>query len=83
LSLIEPDTPKKGSIEDLMNPDKVPTSNVQILNAERDELFRQFENHPGKLSLATEIKIIDDQIAEEIAEEARGKEKAGTAQTKE
>jgi hypothetical protein len=47
--------------------------------SKRDELFKQFENHPGKLSLATEIKIIDDQIAEE----ARGKKKARTAQTKE
>jgi hypothetical protein len=42
-------------------------------------LFKQFENHPGKLSLVTEIKIIDDRIAEE----ARGKKKARTAQTKE
>jgi len=41
-------------------------------------LFRQFEDHPWKLPLATEIKIIDDQIAED----ACGKKKAGTAQTK-
>jgi len=67
-----------------MKPDKVPTSNVQTLKAKRDELFGQFENHPGKLSLATEVKIIDDQIAEEVrAEEACGKEKPRTAQTKE
>jgi hypothetical protein len=35
-------------------------------------LFRDFEDHPGRLALATEIKDIDDQIAELNA----GKEKA-------
>jgi hypothetical protein len=38
----------------------------------REELFRDFEDHPGRLALATEIKDIDDQIAELNA----GKEKA-------
>jgi hypothetical protein len=61
-----------------MKPVKEPISDVQILKAKRDELFRQFEDHPWKLPLATEIKIIDDQIAED----ARGKKKAWTAQTK-
>jgi len=57
------------AVEDLMKPNKVPASLVQTLKSKRDELFRQFEDHPWKLSLATEIKIIDDQIAEE----SRGK----------
>jgi hypothetical protein len=57
---------------------KEPISDAQTLKAKRDELFRQFEDHPWKLSLATEIKIIDDQIAEG----ARGKKKAVTPQTK-
>jgi hypothetical protein len=76
----EPDTAKKRriAIVDLMKPDKVPTSVVQTLKTKRDELFRQFEDHPWNLSLATEIKTIDDQIAEESG----GKKKAGTAQTK-
>ena len=65
------------AVGDLMKPDKVPASVVQALKAKRDELFRQFEDHPWKLSLATEIKIIDDQIAEE----SRGKKKAGTEKT--
>jgi hypothetical protein len=76
----EPKAAKKRrlGIEGLMKPAKEPIADVQILKAKRDELFRQFEDHPWKLSLATEIKIIDDQIAED----ARGKKKAGTAQTK-
>jgi hypothetical protein len=76
----ERDTAKKRSIaiEDLMKPAKEPTSVVQTLEAKRDELFRQFEDHPWKLSLATEIKIFDDRIAEE----SRGKRKAVAAQTK-
>jgi len=47
-----------------MKPDKVPISNVQTLKYKRDELFRDFEDHPGRLALAREIKSIDDQIAE-------------------
>ena len=47
-----------------MKPDKVPISNVQTLKYKRDELFRDFEDHPGRLALAREIKNIDDQIAE-------------------
>ena len=47
-----------------MKPDKVPIPDVQILKARRDELFRDFEDHPWRLALASEIKIIDDQIAE-------------------
>jgi hypothetical protein len=50
--------------EDLMTPDKVAIPNVQTLKFRRDELFREFEDHPGKLALAREIKDIDDQIAE-------------------
>jgi hypothetical protein len=61
-----------------MKLDKVPTSVVQTLKTKRDELFRQFENQPWKLSLATEIKIIDDQIAEESSE----KKKSRTVQAK-
>ena len=57
---------------------KVPTSVVQTLKTKRDELFRQFENQPWKLSLANEIKIIDDQIAEE----SREKQKSRTVQAK-
>jgi hypothetical protein len=48
-----------------MKLDNVPTSVVQTLKTKRDELFREFEVHPWKLALATEIKTIDDQIAEE------------------
>lgn len=59
-----------------MKLDKVATSVVKTLKTKRDELFRQFENQPWKLSLATEIKIIDDQIAEET----RDKKRAGTIQ---
>jgi len=52
--------------EDSMKPGKESIVNVQALKARRDELFKQFEDHPWLLSLATEIKIIDDQIAEEV-----------------
>ena len=45
---------------------------LQTLKFKRDELFRNFEVHPGKLRLAREIKDIDDQIAELNA----GKKKA-------
>jgi hypothetical protein len=48
-----------------MKPAKVPISEVQTLKVKRDELFRQFEDHPWQLSLAAEIKSIDDQIAEQ------------------
>jgi hypothetical protein len=48
----------------LMTPDKVAIPNVQTLKFRRDELFRDFESHPGKLALVREIKDIDDQIAE-------------------
>ena len=48
----------------LMKPDKVPISDVQTLKFRRNELFRDFEDHPGRLALAREIKAIDDQIAE-------------------
>jgi hypothetical protein len=47
-----------------MKPDKVPIADVQKLKTKRDELFRDFEDHPWRLALATEIKTIDDQIAE-------------------
>ena len=47
-----------------MNSQKVSASQVQTLKAKRDELFRSFEDHPGRLALAREIKDIDDQIAE-------------------
>ena len=57
-----------------MKPEKVPIPDVQKLKAKRDELFRQFENHPQQLSLAAEIKSIDDQIAEL----SLGKKKAQT-----
>ena len=43
---------------------KMAISDVQTLKDKRDELFRDFEDHPGKLALAREIKDIDDQIAE-------------------
>jgi len=56
-----------------MKPDKVPTSVVQTLKAKRDELFSQFEDQPWKLSLATEIKTIDDQIAEESREKRKNR----------
>jgi hypothetical protein len=73
-------TPRERRLatEDLMKPDKVPISDVQTLKAQRDELFRDFEDHPWKLSLSTEIKIIDDQIAELGA----GKKRAGIERTK-
>jgi hypothetical protein len=45
-----------------MKPDKVPIPDVQTLKFRRDELFRDFEDRPGKLKLAREIKDIDDQI---------------------
>ena len=61
-----------------MKPDKAPIPDVQTLKAKRNELFRQFDSHPWKLSLATEIKIIDDQIAEQ----SLGKKKPETKQTK-
>ena len=61
-----------------MKLDKVPTSVVQTLKTKRDELFRQFENQPWKLSLAAEIKTIDDQIAVESHE----KQKSRTDQAK-
>ncbi len=47
-----------------MKPAKVAISNLQTLKARRDELFRDFENHPWKSLLSIEIKLIDDQIAE-------------------
>jgi len=47
-----------------MKPDKVANPKVQTLKFRRDELFRDFENHPWKLALAREIKDIDDQIAD-------------------
>ena len=47
-----------------MKLDKIPISDVQKLKIKRAELFRDFEDHPGRLALATEIKDIDDQIAE-------------------
>jgi hypothetical protein len=53
--------------------DKLPLSDVEILKFRRNELFRDFEDHPGRLSLAREIKDIDDQIAELTA----GKKKTG------
>jgi|KBSMisStaDraftv2_1062788.scaffolds.fasta_scaffold694323_2 hypothetical protein len=61
-----------------MKPIKPPVSDIPTLKAKRDELFREFEEHPWKLSLATEIKLIDDRIAEE----SRGQTKASTGQTK-
>jgi hypothetical protein len=56
-----------------MKHEKPPISEVQTLKFKRDELFRDFEVHPGKLALAREIKTIDDQIAELTA----GKKKTG------
>jgi len=53
--------------------DKLPLSDVEILKFRRNELFRDFEDHPGRLSLAREIKDIDDKIAELTA----GKKKTG------
>ncbi len=61
-----------------MKPANVVISDVQTLKAKRDKLFKQFEDHPWKLSLAREIKLIDDQIVEE----SRTRKKAGTEQTK-
>ena len=55
-----------------MKHDKPGISDVQTLKFKRDELFRDFEDQPGKLTLAREIKDIDDQIAELNA----GKKKA-------
>jgi hypothetical protein len=46
-----------------MKPDQEPIADVQTLKAKRDKLFRDFEDHPWRLALATEIKTIDDQIA--------------------
>jgi len=43
----------------------VAIADVQTLKAKRADLFKQFEAEPGKLWLAKEIRIIDDQIAEE------------------
>jgi hypothetical protein len=48
-----------------MKPANVAISDVQTLRSKRDKLFKQFQDHPWKLSLAKEIKVIDDQIAEE------------------
>jgi hypothetical protein len=48
-----------------MKPVKESVSDAQKLKAKRDELFRQFEEKPWELSLAKEIKLIDDQIAED------------------
>jgi hypothetical protein len=56
----------------LMKRDKMPVSDVQKLKFKREQLFKDFEDHTGRLALATEIKDIDDQIAELNA----GKEKA-------
>ena len=61
-----------------MKPDKVPIADVQKLKTKRDELFRDFEDHPWRLALATEIKTIDDQIAELNVR----KKKAGAEHTK-
>jgi len=61
-----------------MTPAKVPIAEVQKLKTKRDELFRDFEDHPWRLALAKEIKIIDDQIAELNVR----KKKAGAGQTK-
>ena len=66
----------KGSrlaIEVLMKHEKPPISEVQTLKFKRDELFRNFEVHPGKLGLAREIKDIDDQIAELNAGEKKAR----------
>ena len=62
----------------LMKPDKVPIYDMQTLKFRRNELFRDFEDYPGRLSLAREIKTIDDQIAELTA----GKKKTGAASLK-
>jgi hypothetical protein len=56
---------QKRSIAEL---DRVGTSVLQTPKTKREELFRQFEIQPWKLSLATEIKI---------AEESSEKKKAG------
>jgi len=61
-----------------MKPTKIPASEVQTLKVKRDELFRQFEDRPWQLSLAAEIKSVDDRIAELSG----GSKKAGTEQTR-
>ena len=50
-----------------------PIYDMQTLQFRRSELFRDFEDHPWRLALAKEIKIIDDKIAELNA----GKKKTG------
>ena len=59
--------------EDLKKPDRI--AEVQTVKSRRDELFRDFENHPRKLALAREIKDFDDQIADL----STGKTKASNA----
>lgn len=56
-----------------MKPDQAEISDVQALKTKRDELFWEFEDHPWKLALATEIKTIDDQIAEESREKKKSR----------
>ena len=63
-----------------MKPDKVPIYDMQTLKFRRNELFRDFEDYPGRLSLAREIKTIDDQIAE--LTETAGKKNKGAASLK-
>ena len=55
-----------------------PIYDMQTLQFRRSELFRDLEDHPGRLALAKEIKIIDDKIAELNA----GKKKAGVGSSK-
>ena len=48
-------TPLKGSM---------PEQKLEELRAKRERLFELFANNPNEVHLATEIKFIDDQIAE-------------------
>jgi|KBSMisStaDraftv2_1062788.scaffolds.fasta_scaffold02138_11 hypothetical protein len=67
--------PKKGADVKLT---VGPIYDMQTLQFRRSELFRDFEDHPGRLALAKEIKIIDDKIAGLNA----GKKKAGVGSSK-
>ena len=57
----------------------LPASDVQEatleeLTSRRKPLSKQFEDHPQRLHLAIEIKIIDDQVAECTAQMERKRE---------
>jgi len=49
----------------------------QELRAKRTELFDRFVKNPGKISLATEIKLLDDELlgcAEHLQRERQAEE---------